>query len=213
MYYKRMRENTKMPVKVSGVGEVLSAMRKFEPDLAKNLNKEMRAGMTPIQKQAKAYVPDQVNGLSSWMFATKGNKITKSTSAFATVGRFPKFNASLVRRGIKISTGSSKKKSNGFVVFYRISNATRVGAIMESAGRTNPNGSPKSKSNNPNAGAHFIGSMPGHLAGSSKTRGRLLYRASDEDKGHTTALLMKALEKSITQFSQRAAARKVYVSN
>jgi hypothetical protein len=80
---------------------------------------------------------------------------------------------------------------------------------METAGR----GKKKPPLNKQKASEHFIAAMPGELAGYSKTRGRLLYRASEEDHGHTTKVLLHALETSITQFSQRAAARKVYVNN
>ena len=205
-----MRENKKMPVKVSGVAEVLTAMRKFEPDLAANLNKQMRAGMTPIQKKARGYVPSNVMGLRNWMAISKGNKITKSTSAFAAVGHFPKFNPSIVRKGIKINTGATKKNKYGFVILYSISNYSRAGAIMETAGRTNPGGNPRSKSNNPHAGEHFINAQPGLMVGSGQARGRLLYRASHEDQGRTTAVLTAALQRTITQFHDRAAARSTF---
>jgi len=36
-----------MPVEVKGLDEVLKAMRQFEPDLAKNLNKQVRAALSP----------------------------------------------------------------------------------------------------------------------------------------------------------------------
>jgi len=205
-----MRENKKMPVKVSGVAEVLTAMRKFEPDLAKNLNREMRVGMTPIQKKAQAYTQNPSSGLSNWLLNTQGKKINKATSAFATIGRFPKFNVSIARKGIKISTGRSKKSKGGFVVMYRISNTSRAGQIMEMAGRVNPAGSPKSRSNNPHAGEHFIKAMPGGLAGAGKQKGRLLYKAAQEDQGRTTALLLRGLEASIAQFHERAKARNAF---
>ena len=39
-----------MPIEISGLDETLKAMRQFEPDLANNLNKEIRAALTPIQR-------------------------------------------------------------------------------------------------------------------------------------------------------------------
>ena len=42
-----------MPVEVKGLDEVLKAMRQFEPDLAKNLNKQVRAALAPVQKKAR----------------------------------------------------------------------------------------------------------------------------------------------------------------
>ena len=48
-----------MPVEIKGLAETLSAMRKFEPDLAKNLNKEVRSFLTPVQKKSTRLFPIQ----------------------------------------------------------------------------------------------------------------------------------------------------------
>jgi len=195
-----------MPVEVKGLAEVLAAMRKFEPDLAKNLNKEMRAAMTPIQKDARGLVPNGMTGLTNWEFKTTGKKITKSSSAFAT-REFPKFNAGIVKAGIKISTGRTKKNKQGFATFYRITNLSAAGQIMEMAGRINPNGRPKSKSNNPNAGDWFIHHMHSQLTGPMPRRGRVLFEAADKDQGKTIAKMMKALQITLKQFETRSHAQ------
>ena len=194
-----------MPVVVQGTAELLKALRAFEPDLAKNLNKEIRAAMTPVQKKAQGYVPDGMYGLSRWEFKTSGTKINAQTSAFA-VRSFPKFNAGIVKRSIRISTGKQKKNSKGFISFYRISNLSAAGQIMEMAGRTNPNGlsRPPSHSNNPNAGEWFIHHLHGSLVGYGKNRGRILYRAAAEDQGRVTGKIMKAMDTTLVEFSRRA---------
>jgi hypothetical protein len=217
-----------MPVEIKGLAETITAMRKFEPDLAKNLNKEARAAMTPIQKEAKSFVPSTVPGLSNWMLATSKKKITKQTSAFRK-GTFPRFNASLVRRGIKVYIGKTTPNRNGFVTFYQLTNNSAAGAIMETAGRLNPSGrktshevtinkrfkptnitvrtSHDSGSNNPDAGMHFINSMGGQMKGKDKLRGRLIYRANEEDHGRTVGRLVKAVQKTVVQFHARADAQ------
>lgn len=209
-----MRERPKMPVEVKGLDEVLKALRQFEPDLAKSLNKQVRAALTPVQKKAQGYVPTDLPGLSNWTFSSKGKKINKQNSAFGTVGHFPKFNASIVRRGIKVVIGKSKPNRNGFVTYYRISNITAAGAIMETAGRANPSGQPwnpdskshsYSHSRNPDAGLHFINSMGGRLKGDKQSmRGRLIYRAFTEDEGKAIASTMRALDMAIAVFHRRA---------
>jgi hypothetical protein len=205
-----------MPVEVKGLDELLKALRQFEPDLAKNLNKQVRAAMTPVQKKAQGYVPDDLPGLSNWTFAAKGKKINSETSAFRQAGHFPKFNASIVRRGIRIVIGKTKPNQKGFSTFYRISNLSSAGAIMETAGRANPAGQPwntKSKSHryshskNPEAGLHFINSMGGRMEGSGKRKGRLIYRAYNEDQGKATAQVMRALDMTIAVFHRRAEAQ------
>ncbi len=205
-----------MPVEVKGLDEVLKALRQFEPDLAKNLNKQVRAALTPVQKKAQEYVPDSLPGLSNWQFSSKGKKINKATSAFAQVGHFPKFNQSIVKRGIRVMIGKTRPNNKGFTSFYRISNTTAAGAIMETSGRANPSGQPwnpasgshkYSHSRNPEAGLHFINSMGGRMQGSGKMRGRLIYRAFNEDEGRAIATTMRAVNMTIAVFQRRASAQ------
>ena len=203
-----MREIKRMPIQISGLAETLAAMRKFEPDLAKNLNKEVRAALTPVQKQAQALFPSDISGLSNWMLATKGRKINKSTSAFAAVGHFPRYNKAIAARGIKIFLGQTRPNSRGFVTQYRISNITAAGAIYETAGRADGQSRRKYRSNNPEAGAHFIESINAELmAGKGKTRGRALYRAWDENQGKAFLNVLKAVDATILQFKRRADAQ------
>lgn len=201
-----------MPVEVKGLDEVLKAMRQFEPDLAKNLNKQVRAALAPVQKKAQGYVPAEISGLSHWSFATKGKQINAQTSAFAATTakgtrKFPKFNGVIVRRGIKIHIGKTRLNRSGFIAHYQISNITAAGAIYETAGRKNPGGSSKSKSRNPNAGKHFIDSMGSTMQGQGKQRGRLIYRAYEEDKGKAITQTIRAVEMSIAVFRRRAQAQ------
>ena len=205
-----------MPVEVKGLDEVLKALRQFEPDLAKNLNKQVRVALTPVQKKAQGYVPDSLPGLSNWTFSSKGKAITKNSSAFGQVGHFPKFNQSIVKRGIRIMIGRTRPNSKGFSTFYRISNLTAAGAIMETSGRANPAGQPwnpasgsrnYSHSRNPGAGLHFINSMGGRMQGTGKMRGRLIYRAFNEDEGRAIASTMRAVDMTIAVFKRRAQAQ------
>ena len=211
-----------MPVEIQGLDSTLKAMRKFEPDLAKNLNKQIRVALIPIQKKAQGFVPDSLYGLSNWSFATSGRKINAETSAFATENKFPKFNAGIIRQGMKIIIGKSRYHTNGFSNWYSVVNISRAGAIMESAGRTNPTGRPwdpkakgnragnYSKSDNPYAGEWFINHQRNALIGEGKRKGRLLYRAYKEDQGFAFNTIEKAVKMAIVQFKARADANDVW---
>jgi hypothetical protein len=211
-----------MPVEIVGLSGVLKAMRQFEPELSKELNSRIRQALTPIKVDAQGLVPDRVHGLSNWSFNTTGRKINKETSAFASYDRFPKFNSGIVRKGIKISVTKSKKTRNGFSYFYRITNTSRAGSIMETAGRTHRQGLPwdpnaignrsgdYSKSRNPHAGEWFINQQRITLAGSGKMRGRLLYRAFHQDQGHALALVEDTIKSVIARFVARANAHDVW---
>ena len=205
-----------MPVEIKGLDETLRAMRQFEPDLAKNLNTEIRAFLTPIQRKAQGYAVADLPGLSNWKLETKGRKITEKSSVFAIkAGSFPKYNANLVRRGIKIFIGETKPNRMGFVSFYRLSNLTAAGAIMETAGRKNGAGQPwdpkssshnDSHSRNPKAGLHFNNSL-GAMRGNEKMRGRLIFRAWNESEGVVLGRVVKSVERTIEGFHRRASAQ------
>ena len=215
-----------MPVEVKGLDEVLKAMRQFEPDLAKSLNKQVRAALSPVQKKAQGYVPSEISGLSHWSFATKGKQINAETSAFAVTTakgtrKFPKFNSGIVRSGIKIHIGKTRSNRSGFIAHYQISNISAAGAIYETAGRKNPGGQPwnrksgshnYSHSRNPNAGKHFIDSMGDSMQGEGKKRGRLIYRAYEEDKGKAITQTIRAVEMSIAVFKRRAQAQTLRIA-
>jgi hypothetical protein len=98
-----------------------------------------------------------------------------------------------------------------------IYNKSAVGAIYETAGRKNPNGQPwvgpkaggaskkVSRSNNPTAGKTFIDNLD-PLVSSLQGQGRLIYRAWAEDKGKAHGIVMRAVDKSITEFYARSSA-------
>lgn len=205
-----------LPVEIKGLAETLKAMRQFEPDLAKNLNKEVRAALTPVQKKAQGYIPATLPGLNNWLLKTKGRKINAQTSAFAAVGHFPKFNSGIAKRGIKVNIGRTRPNRNGFVTFYQLVNTTAAGAILETAGRRHAAGQPwdpknsskdYSHSRNPGAGLHFINSMGSRMEGTGKLRGRVLYKAWHEDEGKALSHVYKAVNATIIQFARRSQAQ------
>jgi hypothetical protein len=91
-------------------------------------------------------------------------------------------------------------QNTGFVSLFALLNKSRTGAIIETAGRLNPQGDPRSKSNNPNAGARFIGAMNGvgglkDYSGRGKnSTGRLLYAAYYRNQGKALNAVLKSLE-------------------
>jgi len=196
-----------MPVEIRGVTETLSAMRKFEPDLAKNLNKEVRATLTPIRKKAQGFFPSSITGLSNWMLKTKGRKVGKineNSSMFQKVGHFPRYSRAMARKGIKINIGPTRPNRKGFVTEYSISNVSAAGSIYETSGRANGQSRRQYKSNNPKAGEHFMAAMKEPLVGTGKMKGRALYRAWEEDHGKAFLNVVKAVDTTILQFKIRS---------
>lgn len=191
-----------MPVEVVGLKEAQRAMRALQPELSKELNKEIKSLLNPIVNTAKSYVPQEIDNLSGWMYQGKTNKITAGSSMFR-VGKFPKYNPAQIKAGIKAQLQPTKRNRNGFTSLVRIVNQDRAGAIYETAGRVNPNGQPWNRqgatgkfshSLNPNAGQQFIKAMVGEMKGDGRKRGRLIYRAWNENQGRALAAVMKAIE-------------------
>jgi hypothetical protein len=197
-----------MPTEVVGAVALKKALNKYAPDLAKELTKELGAVLKPIVNEARSFVPI-ASPMSGWSEVTSPR------------GRFPKYNAMEIRKGIIYKTSPSKPNRAGFVNNIRIQNKSMIGAIYETAGRKNGQGQdwvgPKaggaskgvSRSNNPYAGNQFISNL-GQLYGPARKgdhrmMGRLIFRAWANTQGRANASVFKAIENTTTKFNRRTA--------
>jgi hypothetical protein len=194
-----------MPVEAKGVIELRRALNKYAPDLAKQLTKEITTSLKVIQKDARGFVPSSApSNLYNW------DRVSSSMpKMFNTSGRlrpFPRYDAAAIKRGIVYRTGYGKPNSRGFRSLFRVRNNSAAGAIYETAGRKNPNGDPKSKSNNPNAGARFVqqGPLYGRKTNGQDMRGRVIFRAWEQDEGKQLALIFKAIETARVNLNKRS---------
>jgi hypothetical protein len=134
-----------VPVNITGVQGTLKAMRKFDPDLAKQMNTQIRGAMLPIRDKARAFAPGNSEMLSGWT--------TANTSTAARGHRFfPKYDQSETRAGIVYRQGANNKGEiagakfrRRWQVAYFVANNSPGGAIFETSGRVNPNGRPASR--------------------------------------------------------------------
>jgi len=201
-----------MPVELDNAVALRKALREYNPELAKETQKEIAGHLRKVTSRAKGFVPSD-SPLSGW-----GNQ--------TGIWEYRAFNAGLMKRGIGYSTTPSKP------------NKSASGAIYETAGRKNPQGLPPAqrvkkfrggrfvqewqadksvnKSANPNAGRQFIGALPplvdsqqSNNSGRStrKTRGRLIFRAWAEDQGKTTAAVVKAIQSANMQVAKKSEPR------
>jgi hypothetical protein len=161
-----------MPVAVKGGIELRKALRKFTPDLAKETQKEMSALLKPITAKARGFIPSDAP-LSGW--------------GKASVDARWYWDGRAAKKGVSYRTTPSKPNRSGFVSLARIQNASRSGAIYETAGRKNP-------------GGNFSPRLPSTLVGKGKMAGRAIFRAWSEDNGKTNAAVIKAVESSRDKF-------------
>lgn len=220
-----------MPVEVVGAVQLREALKRYAPDLSKELQKEIGGYLKPVVNKARSYVPDRAP-LSGWGLGT--------TQAYAVNYRpFPKFYAPKMKHGISYTTVPSKPNKKGFVYLARIYNASAPGAIYEAAGRLHPNGrvvaqdiyrkqygnpygvDPRKplgigrdfKSLNPFASIQFINALPPIVKGpqsrgrpSRKMNGRLIFRAWAETHGQVVPKVLAAMVSAKDKFNLAKAA-------
>lgn len=188
-------------IELRGNSDLRKALRRFAPDLDKELKIELRKALSPVVKKARGYVE-----VESPMRGWAARSMSESTFGF--------YQADIIRKNIGFSTGVTKPNSNGFTAMARIYNRSKAGAIYEIAGTKNPQGQPwvgpkgpagnrYSHSVNPKAGEQFINNLP-PLVSSLKGRGRLIFRAWAESKGVAEGAAMKAIDKATTLFMARS---------
>ena len=173
-----------MPVSVKGGIELRKALRAYTPDLANQMPKEIAAALKPVVKVAKGYLPDNGSILSGWR--TRENY----------TGKFPLYDASTARRGISYKTSPSKANKRGFRSLARLMNKTAAGAIYETMGRKTPSSKFVQTQNSKYAG---------EFKGDNKERGRVLFRAYDEDRGAARDGVLRAIEKANKDFKKATA--------
>jgi hypothetical protein len=167
-----------MPASVKGGIELRKALRNFAPDLAKETQKEIASYLKPVVKEARGFIPSQ-SPLSNW--AREG-------------GKFPVFNASVMRRGIGYKTTPSKPNPKGFRALAQLRNLSGAGAIYEIAGRNAPGTKPSSR---PNFAQSF---QP--MKGKANEQGRALYAAWENDRGKATLAVVRAIENAGKTFNR-----------
>jgi hypothetical protein len=184
-----------MPTEVEGVINARKVLKKFSPDLLKEVQKEMRDALKPIVSTARGFIPSS-SPLRGWQKSDK----------------FWSFDSGEMRRGITYSIAPSATNDQGFKSLAQIINKSPMGAIWETArkpqehvGRRNQSGQiirskKQSRSNNPEAGQYFIAGI-GTGVDSSQGYGRGIRKAWAKDEGKANAAILKAVGK-ITKLAE-----------
>lgn len=176
-----------MPVEVKGVIEFRKALRRYSPDLAKELTNELGAALKPIVKKSRSYLPSNDQIISNWQ-GREGR----------SQGKFPQYDVSVARKGVTYKTSPSKANRRGFRSLATIFNKTAAGAIYETAGNKTPN---STFVRNLNAKSYGV------KKGQGKQTGRVIFRAFEEDQGKTTTAVVRAIEKAAAKLEARSKVR------
>jgi hypothetical protein len=218
-----------MPVEVKGAVELRKALREFTPDLAKETQKEIAGILKPITSKARGFIPSSAplsgwskSGAGAWgtnrVWSTGeakrgiGYKTTPSKpnrSGFRSLARIVNASAS---GSIYETAGRLNPNGRPQAKIYKVVAPGHVnyGKNIRSGNKG------ESLSNNPNAGKQFIDAMDrtGKIVdayqrgegqagrASRKMKGRAIFRAWKEDQGKATAAVIKAIEKSKSEFER-----------
>ena len=175
-----------MPARVIGGLALRKALKKFEPDLAKETSKEIASFVKPIASKARGFLPSNEEAPSGWL--KRDNAQGKWSTRY--------YDYAEVRKGITYKTTPSRPNSRGFTALASVLNKSAAGAIYEWAGRTSGiegNFTPRLES---------FSQIKGRRKG---TTGRAMFRAFEEDGGKATAGVLKAIQKSASKFNARKA--------
>jgi len=175
-----------MPATVKGAVALRKSLRKFSPDLAKALPKEIAAALKPITKDAKGYLPDDGQVLRGWRPRARSEAL------------FPTYQARLVKSGIGYKTTPSKPNRRGFRSLARVFNKTAAGAIYETMGRKTPASPFVQNQNNKYAS---------QMKGRDKMQGRALFRAYEENNGKAREAVLDAIENAAKKLNKRASVK------
>jgi hypothetical protein len=165
-----------MPTELKGANALRKALKQFSPDLDKETRDEMVGFLKPLVKKARGFMPSNSLLPSGWVGTSEP-------------GRFPKYDASIARRGVGYKLTPTKPNRQGWIQTVSIHNKTAGGVIYEWAGR-------KSSSK-------FVSNLPGTMTGSGKMQGRAMFKAYKEDEGKAKVGVIKALEKAAAKFNAK----------
>lgn len=185
-----------MPIRVEGVNEVKRALRKFDPDLFKEMNREVGTALKSVSSAAKVIVPQSFLSGAMDMGKERQSRTSRSRA-------FPVYNSSSIRKGLTYSLARKKGNTAGWTAAYSLLNKSAMGSIAEIAGTKNPYGDVRSQSNNPQAGRQFIDALNseiGSIKQVGKGRGRIMYAALNANQGKARDAILKSIEIAAKKF-------------
>jgi hypothetical protein len=174
-----------MPTELKGVKQLRYALKNFEPDLAKETQKEMASVLKPLVQHARNLVP-AVSPLSGWRPRAMSE------------ARFPTWDSKIAKRGITFRTTPTKPNRRGFSYAASIHNKSAIGAIYETAGRRAAGTGKRSR---PNFAQSFA-----PMEGKGRLQGRAMFAAWNRDQGRANLAVIKALQNAAAMFKNRKGA-------
>lgn len=165
-------------IRLEGVKDLEQALKLFDENAYKKLNKAINKAAGSIRSHARGYIPNEVpTGLTNWAKPSTGNKMNGIIG-----GRtFPRWNPAEMRQELKIGKQRSGRTRNGWGQTVYVEQKSPVGNIFEKAGVVLFN--PRTQySRNPMASLDFKQKVQDYYF-VRKGTGRALIRAGIENAG------------------------------
>jgi len=174
-------------IRLEGVKDLEAALKKFDENAYKNLNKAINKAAGRIRKNARGYIPQGTPpGLSNWARPSSGLKMNGMTG-----GRvFPRFNPQDMKSQMRTGRQRQGRTRNGWGSTVYVEQKNPAGNIFEKAGIVAFN--PRAQySRNPMASLEFKEKLQNFYF-IRKGRGRALIRAGVEDAGQAKNEIARA---------------------
>jgi hypothetical protein len=200
-------------LKLYGVKDLEAALKQFDKDGKKALDKAINKAANTVKVGAKTYIKDEtIPGLSRWKDAARYTVRTQKESV-ANVRTFPRYDAASMKAGLRTKKQRGKNfDSRGFSTAVAVEQRSPAGNIFEKGGIEGAKGgwfgSAGNNSINPFASIQFKAKLQSFYM-ITRGRGRALIRAGREDAGKANAAISRAqylAELSLqNKFNQEAA--------
>ena len=152
-------------IAILGYDAFVAQMKRFTPELLKEMNSEINHVLKPIANKAKGFVPAQP--LSGWNYGGAGARYPGTSPMAKSKGGsgLPYWNDSLARAGIRVKKGGRQEKGSFTKDSWSIMNSSWAGAAFEFVGVGTPNA--------------FVNAVKRNHG----KPGRLIWRAWDQSNG------------------------------
>ena len=216
-----------MPAEVVGVKDVLAGLSFIDEDMRKRIRTAIDPLMRGVAAKSKGFVPANADVLSGWVKPLSSDVSYRpfpkydSNTVKAGIGYNPGENK-VMKNGFQVSNyvynvsraGSiyetaGRLNPQGRAPFQMTPSQGASGTYTRRSARSKS--VEEFKSNNPFASQQFIGALepvtsqpkiPGMRGGGRKTKGRLIYKAWAQDSTKVYEAILKAIDKTTTEFNR-----------
>lgn len=175
-------------IRLEGVKDLEQALKLFDVNAYKNLNKAINKAAGTIRKNARGYIGNDIPpGLTNWAKPSTGTGMNGMQSQ----GRpFPRYNALEMRQSLRTGKKRTGRTRNGWGQTVFVEQKSPAGNIYEKAGVVAISGR-ANRSRNPNASQEFKQKMQDFYF-VRKGIGRALIRAGIENAGQAKKEIARA---------------------